>query len=144
MNSKKQIKKIGIIIRDDRYDKILTPLVMAMGMAEKGVQVDMLFVNWAVRALTPEGVKSLKIDGRHAAEEPWLKDRIAKQNFPVEIHDYFKLLKATGKVTLNGCYISANAFDVSQEKMVSEADALVDTVSFMENMIQEADHCQYF
>ena len=144
MSTKKQINRIGIIIRDDRYDKILTPLVMAMGMAEKGVQVDMLFVNWAVRALTPEGVTSLKIHGRHANEETWLKERIAKQNFPVEIHDYFNLLKATGRVTLNGCHIYANAFDVSQENLVSEADALVDTVSFMENIINEADHCQYF
>jgi peroxiredoxin family protein len=144
MENKKNFKQIGIIIRDDRYDKILTPLVMAMGMAEKGVQVNLLFVNWAVRAITSDGVKSLKIDGRHASEEAWLKERIAKQNFPVEIHDYFKLLKATGKVTLNGCYISANAFDVSKEDLVAEADALVDTVSFMERMINESDHCQYF
>jgi peroxiredoxin family protein len=144
MNTKRKINRIGIIIRDDRYDKILTPLVMAMGMAGKGVQVDILFVNWAVRALTPEGVKSLQMDGRHAPDETWLKERIGKQNFPVEIHDYFKMLKASGKVTLNGCNISANAFDVSQENLVSEADALVDTVSFMENMITEADHCQYF
>ncbi|MCC5928872.1 MAG: hypothetical protein JJU28_06475 [Cyclobacteriaceae bacterium] len=144
MNPTKQKKRIGIIIRDDRYDKILTPLVMALGMAEKGVQVDLLFVNWAVRALTPEGVKSLKIDGRHATEETWLRERIAKQNFPVEIHDYFKLLKATGKVTLNGCFISANAFDVRQENMIAEADDLVDTASFMEEMINEANHCQYF
>ncbi len=144
MDSNKQTKRIGIIIRDDRYDKILTPMVMALGLAEKGIRVDMLFVNWAVRALTSEGVKSLQIDGRHADEEPWLKEQIAKQNFPVEIHDYLKILKATGMISINGCQISASAFDVSKENLLTEVDALVDTASFMEKIIHDADHCQYF
>jgi len=35
-------------------------------------------VLWAVRVLTESGIASLKVDGCHATEEDWLKEKLKK------------------------------------------------------------------
>ncbi|MGZ5281510.1 MAG: hypothetical protein ACXWDO_10005, partial [Bacteroidia bacterium] len=138
------MEKIKIIIRDDNYIRLYIPLSFAYDYAQKGKQVDVLFLNMALLILTPEGSKSLKIDGRHADKEPWLKSQLASLDVPTDIHEYLIAIKQSGKVTLNGCQDSAAVLNIKEEDLIKEADGLVDSSVFIESAVDEGIHCMYF
>jgi len=138
------MKSMAIVIRDDSYDKILTPLAFAYLTASEGTQVDMLFVNWAVRALTAEGAAALRIDGRHAAEEAMVRAGVAKAGLPVEVYDIIKALKATGCVHFYACSLAAAIFGVNEGNLIPEAEGIVGAAWFLNDKAAKADHYQYF
>lgn len=138
------IRRLAIVIRDDAFDRLLTPLTFAWKMAGRGTEVDVLFVLWAVRVLSKEGVNDVKIDPRYAHREQWLRERLARDGDPQNIHDFLKALHATGRVRLHGCQLAAMTFDVKHEDLIAEADGIIDPGTLLSEIAVKADHCQYF
>lgn len=140
----RELKRLAIIIRDDAFDRLLTSLTFAWEMGRKGVDVDVLFVLWAVRVLSRDGVKEIKIDPRCADREAGLRERLQRDGDPLEIRDFLKLVKSTGHVRLHGCRLAAMTFDVSQDDLIPEAEGIIDPGDFLQKIALRADHCQYF
>ncbi len=135
---------LAMVVRDDACDRLLTPLTFAWVMASEGTQVDILFVLWAVRALTPEGALALRVDAHHAAEESWLRERLARDGDPVRIHGFIRMPKETGRVRFYACRLAAATFDVTGDSLIAEAEGIVDSSWFLKEKAMKADHCQYF
>jgi peroxiredoxin family protein len=138
------MEKLAIVVRDDAYDRLYTPLTFAYVAAKKGIEVNMLFLLWAVRVLTEQGSKAVAIDPQHSAEEEWFKERLQRDGDPPEILDFIKFVKQTGNVHFYGCKLAAATFDVTASQLIPEADGIVDALWFLEEKAIKADHCQYF
>lgn len=138
------MNSLAIVIREDAYDKLLTPLVFAYLASAEQTQVDMLFVNWAVKALTAEGAANLRMDGRHAADEPRIREAVAKAGLPNDVYEILKALKATGCVNMYACSLAGAIFGVDEGNLIPEAEGIVGASWFLNEKAAKADHCQYF
>jgi len=138
------VERLTIVIRDDNYIRIQTPLSFAYDYAQRGVAVDVLFVSLALRALTPEGAEALRVDGTHAEEELWLRQRLAAVGVPPGMHQWLREIVQAGAVTLNGCMDTAEVLEIQEADLIPEASGLVDSSQFIQDAIDGGVHCMYF
>ena len=140
----KTLGRLAIVIREDAFDRVLTPLTFAFLEARQGTEVDVLFTLWSVKLLTADGLGSAKMSPGHAHQESWLRERLQRDGDPTDLGDFLAALKDTGKVRLYGCKYAAMTFDVGKDDLVDAADGIVDPGWFLREKCLAADHCQYF
>jgi len=136
--------RLAIYITEDSYDKFLCPFIHAYLQSVEGTQVDIMFVSWAVRALTEEGARAIRVNGHHADEDQFVRQQVAAAGLPSDIHDFIKTLKETGCVNLCACDMAASIYGVSKDNLIKEADGIVGASWFLNEKAAQADHCQYF
>ncbi|MCS7185550.1 MAG: DsrE/DsrF/DrsH-like family protein [Armatimonadetes bacterium] len=115
---------LAIVVREGAYDRILTPLAFAYLAASSGQEVEILFVNWAVRTLSKNHADELPISAERAGNEEWLKNQIESAGFPAKISDLIHALERTGKVKLYACTLAAQIFGVSEDDLIDGAEFL--------------------
>ena len=138
------MKNMAIVIRDDEYDKILTPLAFAYLAAAEGTEVDILFVNWAVQALTEKGAQEMKVGASHRDKDAWVRERVANAGLPNDINTLLMALVETGNVRLYACSLAANIFGVDENNLIPQAEGIVGASWFLNDRVIPADHYQYF
>lgn len=104
----------------------------------------MLFVNWAVLALTEKGAKEIKVQGEHADKDKWLREQVAKAGLPNDINALIKALKETGNVRFYACSLASQIFGVDEDNLIPEAEGIIGASWFINEKAAKADHSQYF
>ena len=137
------LSRLAMIVRDDAYDRVLTPLVFAYVAACSDVTVDMLFVNWGVHVVMQGEADRLPMSAGHAADDGMLRERVGHTGLPPSVPDIIRELKATGKVNIYVCSMAAHLFGATPESVLPEVDGIVGATWFLTDVAQRADqvHC---
>lgn len=138
------MEHMTIVVREDAYDRMLTPLTFAYTQASKGVKVDMLFVLWAVRALTSDGLNALELSKEHSDQDNWLKERLRAVGGSPELKQLVTDIIKTGNAQLYACKYAAATFEVDESQLIAGVGGIVDPGWFLSEKACKADHCQYF
>ena len=137
------LNRLAMIVRDDAYDRVLTPLVFAYVAACSDVTVDMLFVNWGVHVVMQGEADHLPMSAGHAADHRMLLDRVSHTGLPPAVPDIIRELKATGNVNIYVCSMAAHLFGATPENLLPEVDGTAGATWFLTDVAQRADqvHC---
>jgi len=137
------LNRLAMIVRDDAYDRVLTPLVFAYVAACSDVIVDILFVNWGVHVAMQGESDHLPMSAGHAGDGEFLRDRIGHTGLPPRVPDILRELKGTGNVNIYVCSMAANLFGATLDNLLPEVDGIVGATWFLTEVAQRADqvHC---
>ena len=135
---------MAIIIRDDSYDKVLTPLAFGyLGVAAYD-EVNLLFVNWSARLLTEEGLAAARVGGNHVGTDEMVREGVRSAGLPDDLYAIIRALKETGKVNFYLCSLAAQVFGVTKEAAIPELDEVVGAMWFIEEKGNPAETFMQF
>lgn len=133
------MKTMAIVVRQDAYDLVLTPLAFAYLGTAIYDEINILFVNWSVRLLSKQGIEALKPSADHLGTSvDMIQERVEAAGIPSDLHEIFKKLKETRKVHLYGCSLAAQIFGVTEKDLIPEADGLVGATWFLTEKAEPA------
>ncbi|MDA8367976.1 MAG: DsrE family protein [Actinomycetota bacterium] len=138
------LERLAIVVREGAYDRVLTPFAFAYLAAANGAQVDMLFVNWAVRAVMQGEANRLPMSAEHRDEGDYVRRQVELAGLPAEIPALVTALKQTGTVAIYVCSLAAQIFGATRENLLPEVDEIVGATWFLSERVLEADTTQYF
>jgi len=133
--------KLAIVIRDDSYDRVLTPLAFAYLGAAVYDEVDVLFVSWAAKLLTEKGIKEAKVCADHAGTDAMIKASVRAAGLPDDLYAILKLMKGTGKINFYLCSLAGQVFGVTKESAIPELNDVVGATWFL---VEKAHHAECF
>lgn len=131
--------KLAIIIRDDSYDKVLTPLAFAYLGAAVYDEVDLLFVSWSAKLLTEKGLKEAKVSADHAGTDAAVKAGVRSAGLPDDLYEIIKLMKETGKVNFYLCSLAGQVFGVTKESAIPELNQVVGATWYLTEKAHRAE-----
>jgi peroxiredoxin family protein len=133
--------KLAIVIRDDSYDRVLTPLAFAHLGAAVYDEVDLFFVSWSAKLLTERGLKEAKVCADHAGTDAVIKAGVRAAGLPDDLYAIIKLMKETGKINLYLCSIAGQVFGATKESAIPELNDVVGATWFL---TEKAHHTECF
>jgi peroxiredoxin family protein len=139
-----RLDSLAIIVRESAYDRVLTPLAFAYLAAASDVQVDVLFVNWAVRVVMQGESEKLPMSAEHPDELEYVRTQVAAAGLPPDIPDIITAIKATGKVNLYVCSLAAKIFGATPDNLLPEVNEIVGATWFLTDKAKSADLLQCF
>jgi len=138
------LSSLAIIVRESAYDRVLTPLAFAYLAAVSDVKVDMLFVNWAVRAVMQGDSEKLPMSAEHADELEYVRSQVAAAGLPPDIPAIVSAIKGTGNVNMYVCSLAAAIFGANKDNVLPEVDDIVGATWFLTDKARNADLLQCF
>ena len=140
----KTLEKLAIIVREGSYDRVLTPFAFAYLAAASGAHVDLLFVNWAVRAVMQNESDRLPMSAEHAQEHDYVRRQVELAGLPSKISELVTAIKQTGNVAIYVCSLAAQIFGATRDNLLPEVDEIVGATWFLTERVLGADTTQYF
>jgi peroxiredoxin family protein len=131
---------MALVVRIDAYDQIITPLAYAYLGSAIYDEVDVLFINWAVKLLSEDGLTERLSPATQARDVPIeaLKEQVRDTGLPAELDEIVAELDDAG-VGLYACSMAADVFDVTDDDLVPEADSIEGATWFMTEKAESAD-----
>ena len=140
-----QKKRLVLVVSKGTIDMLYPAMVLATTAPAMGMEVDMYFTFWGLRALTKDGVESAKIapvgnpglplpnimgmlPGMTKMATGMMKKRIEK--FWPNIYDMIKMAKQSG-VRIHACSPTMGFMGIKEEEMIPEVDDIVGASAFL-------------
>ncbi len=140
-----QKKRLVLVVSKGTIDMLYPAMVLATTAPAMGMEVDMYFTFWGLRALTKDGVTSPKISpvgnpglpipnimgmipGMTKMATGMMKKRIEK--FWPSIYDMIKMAKESG-ARIHACSPTMGFMGVKEEEMIPEVDDIVGASAFL-------------